>query len=109
MKIRPGELCPCGPPGREASAHLRDPFLLLSLLSERPAPHDHAVRQPERKPLLATNSYRCLCSFLGHVRFPVVLIEHGSKVERPGEADRVRQLLGKSEGLRASLQRLAWV
>src|SRR5262245_44364885 len=51
-KIRPHQLCPCGPVCSETLAYLGNPFFSLSLLGERPAPQHSSHGHPLGKPVL---------------------------------------------------------
>ena len=103
-KIRSVQLCPRCPPGNQTLAYLDNPLLPLSLLGQRPAPQDHSVRQPKRKPLLGRECNGRLCPLPGCLPLPAVLMEGGSKVQGHRQAKGVRDLLRQDESFVAPLQ-----
>src|SRR5262247_2876996 len=81
--------CSCGMIGLQALGHLRNAFLRLSLLCQRPAAHDSTMRYPERKFLFLGEKNHCVSSFLGETHLAAELMEHGSVSQGKTQAKEV--------------------
>src|SRR5262249_3480094 len=78
----------------------------LPLLSQHPASIESSPRHPDRNLLLAREGRGCLDLLLGQLPLPAELMEFRSKEQGSSDTDRIREILGQSEGSVASLQSL---
>ena len=99
-------LCPHGPQGSLPLAHLPHAFFSFSLLRQCPASRYGSTRRDLRKPLLGPEGHGGLGPRLSRLPLPAELVKPGNIDQSPGEAIRVRELLGEREHLVASLLRL---
>src|SRR5262245_56562513 len=97
--IRLPEFCPRGPPSVYSLTYLRNPFLSLSLFSQRPASEDTSSRSTEHDLVLMTQCDQCFCLFPHCQSFLAMMIDYGSAVQSKSQAERVKLPLGQGEGV----------
>src|SRR4030095_8195651 len=98
--------CSCGMIGLQALGHLRNAFLRLSLLCQRPAAHDSTMRYPERKSLFLGEDDGGFGAFLRAMHLAAILMAHSSPAQGKTEAKRMCTLLRQRHCLVAPRQRL---
>src|SRR5262249_32790447 len=91
--IRSEYLCSCGMIGCQALGDLRDPFLRLSIVCQRPAVQKRTKRYPELKSLFLRKADGGFGAFLGETFLTTKLMDYGSRTQSKTEAKGVRKLL----------------
>src|SRR5207244_7632718 len=102
-------LCSRGLPGGQALAYLRNPFLSLSLLGQRPPAQNSCPCRPDRKPLVNRDSKGRLCPLLGCLSFPAEPMALCSEAQGISRAEGVRHLLGSGDSFLTLLEGLIWI
>src|SRR5262245_48454001 len=97
---------PRSPPGREALSHLRNPFLLLPLLSQCPPSQTIFRHYVKSKTMLGRERNGFLCPFPRCLLLPTDLMELGKRMQRTSQGKSVRELLRPSQRFLALLQGL---
>src|SRR5262249_32671298 len=91
--IRSEYFCSCGMIGCQALGDLRDPFLHLSIVHQRPAVQQRTKRHPELKSLFFSKVDSGFGAFLGGTLLTTKMMDQGSRTQSKTEAKGVRTLL----------------
>src|SRR5215468_2710345 len=92
-------LCSCRTQGAQALLNLRDAFLSLSLVCQRPATQERTDRQPEWESLVLRKVDNGFSAFLGSMHFTTECMIFASADEGRTEAVRMYQVLRQRQRL----------